>query len=420
MEQICDILIVGGGAAGLACAVSAAEVSQKLNITVIDRMKKAGKKILVTGNGRCNLSNLNISSKYYHGSVNINGLLSEIPDIRPFFERLGLFTYADDAGRIYPLSNTAASVTDALRFAAEKNEVRLLTDLNCTEISKKGEMFSVKTDKEEIKAKTVVLACGGAAAPVHGSNGSGFVLAKDLGLKINPTCPALCALTADNTKGLEGVRAKCRAELIYNGKPMKTELGEVQFTKNGLSGICIFNLSSEFKSNFSQETYAENVKKGLNTGDYSVRLDLTPEFSFGEVKTMLNLAIKARVGLEAQDCFNGIFNRAVALYLLKRSDIPASKYAEKITDAEVSRLAKTAKALEFKIIGRGDFSSAQVTAGGVKGDEINGDFMSRKVKGLFLAGEILDIWGDCGGYNLHFAFASGIKAGAEAARFVKA
>lgn len=120
MEHICDILIVGGGAAGLACAVSAAEVSKKLNITVIDRMKRVGKKISVTGNGRCNLSNVNISPEYYHGSVNVSGLLSEISDIRPFFERLGLFTYADEAGRIYPLSNTASSVTDALRFAAVK------------------------------------------------------------------------------------------------------------------------------------------------------------------------------------------------------------------------------------------------------------------------------------------------------------
>ncbi|MBD5104543.1 MAG: aminoacetone oxidase family FAD-binding enzyme [Ruminococcaceae bacterium] len=405
MERICDILIVGGGAAGLACAVSAAEVSKKLDITVIDRMKRVGKKISVTGNGRCNLSNVNIAPEYYHGSVNISRLLSEVPDIRPFFERLGLFTYVDEAGRIYPLSNAASSVTDALRFAAVKKGIRLLTDVNCTEISKKDEIFLVKTDKEEIKAKTVVLACGGSAAPVHGSDGSGFLLAKALGLKINPTYPALCYLTADNTKSLEGVRAKCRAELIYNGKPVKTELGEVQFTKNGLSGICIFNLSSELPSK-------------INVGEYSVRLDIAPDFSLGEVRKMLNNALEARSGIEAQDCFNGIFNRAVALYLLKRADIPVSKAAEKITESEINRLAKIAKALEFKINGRGDFSSAQVTAGGVKGDEINEEFMSRKVKGLFLAGEILDIWGDCGGYNLHFAFASGIKAGIEAAKLV--
>lgn len=401
IEPSCDIAIIGGGAAGLACAVSAAGFSERLDITVIDRMPRVGRKISVTGNGRCNLSNLNISAEYYHGSVDVSGLLSEIPDIRPFFESLGLFTCADGAGRVYPLSNTASSVTDALRFAAEKNGVKLLTERRCTEIKKRGEFFLIKTDKEEIRAKAAVLACGGAAAPVHGSDGSGFGLAESLGLKTAPVYPALCGLSAEGTKPLEGVRAKCRAELVSGGSVLKTEYGEVQFTKGGLSGICIFNLSSEFEK-----------------GDYTVRLDLMPDFSLDRVKKMLTAAAEKRCGIEAGYCFNGIFNRAVALYLMKKADISASILSERISEGEINRLAKTAKRLEFKICGRSGFASAQVTAGGVRGDEINERFMSEKVRGLFLAGEILDIWGDCGGYNLHFAFASGIKAGEEAARLI--
>ncbi|MCM1054375.1 MAG: aminoacetone oxidase family FAD-binding enzyme [Bacteroides sp.] len=402
MEKNSDILIIGGGAAGLACAVSAARASKGLRITVIDRMPRVGKKISVTGNGRCNLSNLDISPKYYHGSVDISGLLADMRDIRPFFESLGLFTYADGAGRIYPLSNTASSVVSALRLAAEKEGVSILTDSDCIGISKRDGSFRIKTDKEEIRAKAAVLACGGAAAQVHGSNGSGFVLAGELGLRINTPYPALCSLTAEGAKSMDGVRAKCKAELIRGGRTVRFESGEVQFTKSGLSGICIFNLSAEFAS-----------------GDYSVRLDLAPDLSDEELTQMLSKAVKARSGAEAGDCFNGIFNKAVAFNLLKKSGISVSTPAENIGGKGIERIAKTAKGLEFKIKGRGDLSSAQVTAGGVSGEEINDRFMSKKIKGLFLAGEILDIWGDCGGYNLHFAFASGVKAGREAAAFIK-
>lgn len=397
-----DILIIGGGAAGLACALSARDNGKNLRITVIDRMPKLGKKILVTGNGRCNLSSANMSEKFYHGSVDIKSLLSDIPDIRPFFGTLGLFTRTDGEGRIYPLSGSAASVNDALRLGAEGRGIELLTDCECKKIDQSKNIFTVRTSLGDIGSKTVVLACGGKAASVHGSNGSGFALAQSLGLALNTPYPALCALTADGMKGLEGVRAPCRAELEFKGKTVKTESGEVQFTKSGLSGICIFNLSACF-----------------DKGDYTVNLDLAPALSVRELKQMLTSAAATRRHLDSGDCFGGIFNRPLCLYLLKRAGISPSKPVPKLTNSDFNLFAENAKRLSFKITGRSDFASAQVTAGGVKGDEINGGFMSKKIKGLFLCGEILDIWGDCGGYNLHFAFASGIKAGIEAARFVE-
>lgn len=398
-----DVLIVGGGAAGLACAVSVLETDKNLDTAVIDRMPKTGKKILVTGNGRCNLSNYDMSERFYHGSVDIGRLISDIPDIRPFFGTLGLFTQTDGAGRIYPLSGAASSVNDALRFAAEGRGAELITDCECLKINKSGDFFAVKTNIGDIKAKTVVLACGGKAAPVHGSNGSGFALAENLGLELTPPYPALCALTAEGVKGLEGVRSPCRAELICGGKTVKTEKGEIQFTKSGLSGICIFNLSACLGSD------------GLEK--YSVSIDLAPNLSFDELRKMFVSAAKSRSRLKAEDCFNGIFSRPIALYILKRAKISFSSQVSALTRNDFDILTKTSKYLTFKITGRSDFSSAQVTAGGVKGSEINSGFMSKKHKGLFLCGEILDVWGDCGGYNLHFAFASGIKAGTEAARY---
>lgn len=395
-----SICIIGGGAAGLACGVTAAKAPD-CSVIVIDHMPKVGKKLLVTGNGRCNLSNVNINEKYYHGSVNIKGLIEEMPDIRPFFEKLGLFTYSDDVGRVYPITNTAASVNDALRFNLSK-KAEIVTGVECTKIIKEKNGFTVKAGDICISAEAVVLACGGNAAPVHGSNGSGFELARSLGLETETPYPALCSLYCDGTKGLEGVRTKCRAELVYDGKTVKTEYGEVQFTKNGLSGICIFNLSACFRE-----------------GNYGVMLDLMPDIEEKRLFEMLKGAAASRYELEAQDCFNGVFSRPLTLYLLKRAGIKQTKIGKTLTGSEIMRLAGISKRLDFTISGRGGFDSAQVTAGGVKGSEADEDFMSRKVKGLFLAGEILDIWGDCGGYNLHFAFASGIKAGEGAIRFVK-
>ncbi len=402
MEKNCDILIIGGGASGLACALSASNTAGNPRIIIADRMPRTGKKLLATGNGRCNMSNLNLSEKFYHGTVSVGSLISEFPDIRPFMGALGLFTYADIAGRIYPLPNTAASVSDALRLAVEEKGIDVLTDCDCSQIKKENGRFTAITSLGSIKARTAVLACGGMAAPVHGSNGSGFVLAESMGLELTPPFPALCPLTAEGVKGLEGLRSPCKAELIINGKTLAAEEGEVQFTKSGLSGICIFNLSARF-----------------NNEPCSVKLDLSPRLPISELKSVLFSALKARSNFEAQDGFTGVFPRQLALYLLKRSNIPLSKSCSMLTEKETEAIAETAKALSFKITGRSGFDSAQVTAGGVKGGEVNSDFMAKKVKGLFLCGEILDVWGECGGYNLHFAFASGIKAGKSAALFLK-
>ena len=251
MKKRFDLTIIGGGAAGLACAVSAAEKGCK-SIAVIDRMNRIGKKLLVTGNGRCNLSSRNISEEFYHGSFNVKSVLEEYPDLRLFFEKLGLYTSSDSMGRIYPLSNTAASVLDALRFGAEKSgKVRFFTEAQCTSVSENKNGFT---------------------ATVHGSDGSGFALAENLGISVAKPYPALCSLFADNTKSLDGVRSKCAASLFLNGLLEKTELGEVQFTKNGLSGICIFNLSAALPD---------------NERNAAVSLDLLPDYTLHEVYEML-------------------------------------------------------------------------------------------------------------------------------------
>lgn len=320
-----DLVIIGGGAAGLACAVSATECGCK-NVAVIDRMSKVGKKILVTGNGRCNLSNRNISEDFYHGSFNVKPILEEYPDIRLFFEKMGLYTACDTAGRIYPLSNTAASVSDALRFAAEKSgNVQMLTETPCTSIAQNKNGFIIKAGEYEISCKAAVLACGGCAAAVHGSDGSGFSLAKGLGISVASPYPALCALFTDDTKSLDGVRSKCAASLFKNGQLEKKELGEVQFTKSGLSGICIFNLSAAFS----------NAEKNVK-----VSLDLLPDYTANDVYEMLLNVRSCRKRDLAEEMLNGIFNRRLALYLLKKANISTSACSEKLDYGDLKRLTK--------------------------------------------------------------------------------
>lgn len=401
MEKSCDILIIGAGASGLACAASAARNGVK-RICLLERLSRPGKKLLVTGNGRCNLSHEYITSDSYHGTFDPTLLLNEIPDIRPFFERLGLFTVTDDAGRIYPLSNTAASVLDALRFAAEKAGAEILTDAPCEKIIPAQNGFIAESANHTINAKAVVLAGGGCASPVHGSDGSCLSLAKSFGHEITPLRPALCPLQAESTKPLDGLRCKCTATLTQNGKILRTEQGEVQFTKTALSGICIFNLSAVYTG-----------------GQAAVTLDLLPDNTHHEAYQILTSAVNSRQSLSSADTLTGIFNYKLAAYLLKRVGISSESSASKLTDQQITTLAQTAKSLDFNITGTADFASAQVTAGGIKGDEVTEALMSRKVKGLFFAGEILDIHGDCGGYNLHFAFTSGMKAGHSCAKYIK-
>lgn len=396
-----DILIIGAGAAGIAAAISAARCANQ-KIILIDRMPRIGKKLLVTGNGRCNLSNLNISPKNYYGSVNPEKILAAYPDIRPFFEELGLYTVSDDAGRIYPLSFSAASVLDALRFALEKYGVEVITDCPCVDLKKQEEYFLADTALGPISAKCVILTAGGCASPVHGSNGSGFKLAESLGIKLSPPRPALCPLKAEGTAPLDGIRAKCAVSLIQNGEFTKIERGELQFTKTALSGICIFDLSSVYQG-----------------GEAFVKIDFLPDFDRNSTKKMLKNAVNSRGNKTAADCFSGIFYKKLSQYLLKSAKISHSKSASEITEAELNSLLETVKSHKIKITGAADFSSAQVCGGGIKASEITENFMSNRVKGLFFAGEILDIWGECGGYNLHFAFASGLSAGRSAHKYIE-
>ena len=242
-----ETAIIGGGASGLAAAIAASRYGCG-NVTVLEKMQRVGKKILSTGNGRCNLTNRNISPADYTGDTELLSYISpDIDNAEDFFSSLGLICRADDNGRVYPYSNAATSVLDALRFAADSSGIRTVCDFTVSEITKAKHGFIITDGETQVKAKRVIIAAGGKAAPSLGSSGEGYELCRSLGHSVTRLFPALAPVRTDIelVKSLKGLRVAADATLISGGRVIDRQSGEVQFTDGALSGICIFNLSAK-------------------------------------------------------------------------------------------------------------------------------------------------------------------------------
>lgn len=397
-----DAVIVGGGASGLMCAISAKLKNKNISVAIIEKNDRVGKKLLSTGNGRCNLTNKNVSVKKYCGSFKNHSRVIfgkyDTDDILEIFKNLGLMTFCDSEGRYYPLCRQASSVLDVLRFACERLGVEIFCKENIRSIKKCGASFNIKTDKSEFIAKKLVIANGSKASPKLGGNSSSADYLKNFGHSFTPFSPALCPVKvkSDILKSLKGLRASAKAVLFdRNGKNVKEEIGEVQFADNTLSGICIFNLSLYTKK------------------DFCISLDLLPDISDTELKTLIHNNIKLFSDLELENLFTGIFQKRLGQAVLKASKITDfSKKCSTLSKSEIVNIVRTVKDMRFPVIENCGFEQAQCALGGVNGREIDENTMQSKiVKGLYICGEAIDICGECGGYNLHFAFASGFTAG---------
>ena len=397
-----DVVIVGGGASGLICAIGAKQKNKNISVAIIEKNDRVGKKLLSTGNGRCNLTHKDITVENYCGSFKKQSkAIFEKYDsdkLLEIFKDLGLLTFCDNEGRYYPLCKQASAVLDVLRFACDRLNVKIFCSENIRSIKKISKSFSVRTDGTEFVTKKLVIANGSKAAPKLGGNSSSADYIKNFSHSFAPFSPALCPVKvkSDIIKSLKGIRATAKAVLFdKSGEIIKEEVGEVQFTDNSLSGICIFNLSLYTKK------------------DFLISLDLLPDISDRELKSLLYNNKKLFAGLTIDNLLTGILQKRLGQAVLKESK--ATDFSRKCSDLsvnEIENIVRTIKDMRFPVIENCGFEQAQCALGGVNGREIDENTMQSKiVKNLYICGEAIDICGECGGYNLHFAFASGLTAG---------
>ncbi|NLF47916.1 MAG: aminoacetone oxidase family FAD-binding enzyme [Clostridiales bacterium] len=394
-----DICIIGCGASGMAAAISAAQKSPSKDICIIEKKEIPGKKLYATGNGRCNISNRECMDSM------------DSDDVMSFFGSVGISLREEEEGRIYPLSGQAADVVLALEKAMEVNNINIIVNSTVTDAKKEKDHFIItykdkKTKKENILiSKKLLIACGGKAGPQYGTSGDGYTMAKKMGHTISAAFPILTPLECEGDFTLlAGVRTPAKATLMRKNKEVAQETGRIQFTDDGISGICIFDLSRHIR-------IEENAPWKKIMAEYSVLLDFFPEKREEELINEL-LKRKEIKGFKTEDLLISYLNRSLAAEILKKAGTEMTKPASKLTEKEIKEVAASMKALCFRIKGKKGWKSAQGTAGGIKIEEIDDNTMGSKIiKGLYFAGEILDHDGPCGGYNLHNAWKTGIKAG---------
>ena len=401
-----DVIIIGGGASGMMAALAAAE--NGCRVTLLERQSRVGRKLLATGNGRCNLTNYHAAPDRYHGEDGTFCAHSlqefDVGATLQYFASLGLLTVSEDSGRVYPMSNMAGSVLDVLRFALEGHGVDLHTACPVTGIRKKGNIFLVRTESgEEFTADRLILAAGGAAGGKVGGVMDGYQLAKGLGHHRTALYPSLVQVKTDPTypRALKGVKAETGVTIHRGGEVLAQNRGEVLFTEYGVSGPAIFDISR------SVATGGEGL---------TVTLDLLPDWEQQEVLDWLRQRRDNAGSREAGTLLTGALHSRLGQMICKAAGF-TNQSAANLSDGDLRRIAARTKDFALPITGVCGFDQAQVTAGGLRCDEFDPRTMeSRLVPGFYACGEVLDIDGDCGGYNLQWAWSSATAAARHIAR----
>lgn len=407
------VAVVGGGAAGMMAAVQAAYAGAR--VTVYERNDRVGKKILSTGNGKCNFSNEDMRAACYYGSGAgyVDGFYKQfgVAETKTFFRELGM-RIKDRNGYLYPASEQAATVLDVLRYEMERLGIEICAGCRVTGIDGPGNpgcRLTLETETAAYKKRTydaVILACGGRAAPKTGSDGTGLAMAKRLGHRIVPTVPALTALRCGETfwKQVAGVRCEARLMLYIDGNEVSSVQGELQLTDYGISGIPVFQFS---------RIAAYALQEGRTV---TVKIDLMPDPGAADTQEAFWAQRWERQKRQSMEQFvTGTVNKKVGLLLLKLAGIRETETVCEIEGARRRKLEQLFYAFEVTVKGTNSFEQAQVCAGGVDFAEVTDRLESVRRPGLFFAGEMLDIDGICGGYNLQWAWSSGAVAGRAAA-----
>lgn len=400
-----DVIIIGAGASGLMAAAAAA--SKGARVALLEHKDDIGKKILATGNGRCNFTNTDMSVNKFHGSKALikNGLSQfNYSDTICFFKELGIPAY-DNAGYIYPNSRQAASVVAAFRMELMRLHVDVKTGINITDIKPADDRtgYCIQTDKGSFKSKRLIIACGLTASPKLGSDGSLFRQIEALGHHIQKPLPALCGFSCDglNFKKITGVRCDATVASVIDGQMTEQNTGELQLADYGISGIPVFQISSL-------------MSRALNKGQkVEVIIDFLPAFSDDELNGYIkDRSITTTDNRSLNEMLNGLLNNKLLLELIHKSGVSPDKKGRLLTDDDCKSLTRSIKHTAVSVKKPRGAEFAQVCTGGIYTKEIDVRTLESKIHpGLYFCGELLDVDGICGGYNLQWAWTSGYIAG---------
>jgi len=397
--------IIGAGASGMAAALAAAE-NPNANVVLFERQARVGRKLQATGNGRCNLSNMNAINGGYHGEAP-DFVLPAIQAFDPnatlkWFAELGLYTVTEESGKVYPYSDQANSVVDVLRLNLYKPNITLKLGFEVEKIQKTDFGFLVAGQAETLSCDKLIVCCGGLAGSKLGGSMSGYKLLAQLGHKSTKLRPSLVQIKTSwgGINGLKGVRANCRVEMFKDGEPFNQSAGELQLTEMGISGPVVFEISRDVC---------------YGPADWTAKLDFLPDWTEDRLADELNKRRNSQLPME--ELLTGILHNRLGRVLTKTAGVKGKTFAKELSDSEAQAVCRAVKSLEITLTEPLGMDSAQVTAGGVRTEDFDPETMeSRLIPGLYACGEVLDIDGDCGGYNLQWAWSSGRMAGLHAGK----
>ena len=400
--------IIGAGASGMAAALAAAE-NPNNTVILMERQARVGRKLQATGNGRCNLSNINADRGGYNGT-HPEFVLPAISAFDPattlqWFAELGLYTVTEESGKVYPYSDQANSVVDVLRLNLDRPNITLKLGLDVEKIQKTDNGFSVVSSEETVTCDKLIIACGGLAGSKLGGTMSGYKLLGKLGHKSTRLRPSLVQIKADwsGCASLKGVRANCHIQILKDGNLFNQSTGELQLTEQGISGPVVFEISRDVC---------------WGPGAWTARIDFLPNWTAEQLRCELDR--RRTTDLPMDELLTGILHNRLGRVLTKTAGIRGKNLVRELSDAEAEAVCDAVKSLEIPLTEPLGMDSAQVTAGGICTDQFDENTMeSRLVSGLYACGEVLDIDGDCGGYNLQWAWSSGRCAGYRAGKEVE-
>lgn len=395
------VVIIGGGPAGILAAIKIKEkLLDQIEVIIIEKMNRIGKKIIVSGNGKCNLSNTLCEDDYIYNSTFAKDIYQRYDSnsLRADLLKMGLFTKIDEKMRVYPVTESSSTVMDLLLLQLNKYQVKLITNTQVTQVTKERQLFNIYTTTTTFKADYVVFATGGTSSKIHGSSGDGYHLLKHFNVKITPIKPGLVGLKIkeEQIKGLDGLRQKAQVMIYDQDQLIFQEKGEIQFKKDGISGIVIMNASSILAR------FARSL---------TIVLDFLEAFDEKELIKKLKMIKLANPNLPLSDLLHGLLPKSLADKI--------SNKLSKEKNLSIETFVRLAKNYIVEVIDTYGFDNSQVTVGGISQDEIDDNFELKKVPFAYAIGELLDVDGICGGFNMHFAFASGAIMGQKLAERIQ-